>query len=61
MWIVDIIDNGIILTGGGALIKGMDKLLQNELKVPIKIADSPLTCVVEGTGVMLENINLIDK
>lgn len=57
----DIIDNGIILTGGGALIKGMDKLLQNELKVPIKIADNPLTCVVEGTGVMLENINLIDK
>ena len=57
----DIIDNGIVLTGGGALIKGMDKLLQNELKVPIKIADSPLTCVVEGTGVMLENINLIDK
>lgn len=57
----DIIDNGIVLTGGGALIKGMDKLLQNELKVPIKIAESPLTCVVEGTGVLLENINLIDK
>ena len=57
----DIIDNGIVLTGGGALIKGMDKLLQNELKVPIKIAESPLTCVVEGTGILLENINLIDK
>ena len=57
----DIIDNGIVLTGGGALIKGMDKLLQSELKVPIKIAESPLTCVVEGTGILLENINLIDK
>jgi len=57
----DIIDNGIVLTGGGALIKGMDKLLGNELKVPIRIAESPLTCVVEGAGVLLENINLIDK
>lgn len=57
----DIIDNGIVLTGGGALIKGMDKLLQCELKVPIKIAESPLTCVALGTGVLLENIHLIDK
>ena len=57
----DIIDNGIVLTGGGALIKGMDKLLQNELKVPIKIAESPLTCVALGTGILLENIHLIDK
>jgi len=57
----DIIDNGIVLTGGGALIRGIDKLLENELKVPIRIASSPLTCVVEGTGILLENINLIDK
>lgn len=57
----DIIDNGIVLTGGGALIKGMDKLLQSELKVPIKIAESPLTCVALGTGILLENLNLIDK
>lgn len=57
----DIIDTGIVLTGGGSLIKGMDKLLENELKVPIRIADSPLTCVVEGTGILLENIHLIDK
>lgn len=57
----DIIDNGIVLTGGGALIKGMDKLLKSELKVPIKIAESPLTCVALGTGLLLENIHLIDK
>ena len=57
----DIIDNGIVLSGGGALIKGMDKLLQSELKVPIKIAESPLTCVALGTGILLENIHLIDK
>lgn len=57
----DIIEEGIVLTGGGALIKGMDKLLEHEIKVPVRIADSPLTCVVEGTGILLENINLIDK
>ena len=56
----DIIDKGIVVTGGGALIKGFDKLLSQELKVPVFIADSPLTCVVEGTGVLLDNIHLID-
>ena len=57
----DIVDRGIVLTGGGALIKGMKELLEHELKVPITIAESPLTCVAEGTGIMLENIHLIDK
>lgn len=57
----DIINRGIILTGGGALIKGLDKLLAHELKVPVIIADSPLTCVAEGTGILLNNLNLIDK
>ena len=57
----DIINRGIILTGGGALIKGLDKLLAHELKVPVIVADSPLTCVAEGTGILLNNLNLIDK
>ncbi len=52
----DIIDKGIILTGGGALLDGLDKLIQKEIKVPVKIADSPLTCVAEGTGIILENL-----
>lgn len=52
----DIINKGIILTGGGALIKGIDKLLSKELRVPVKIADNPLNCVAEGTGIILENI-----
>jgi len=56
----DIINQGIVLTGGGALMDGIDKLLERELKVPIYIAESPLTCVAEGTGIMLENIHLID-
>ena len=55
----DIIDKGIVVTGGGALIKGFDKLLSKELKVPVFIAESPLTCVAEGTGIMLANLNLI--
>jgi len=57
----DIIDKGIVITGGGALIKGFDQLLNYELKVPVRIANSPLTCVVEGTGILLNNIHLIDR
>lgn len=57
----DIIDKGIVLTGGGAMINGLDKLLSHELKVPVFLAESPLTCVVEGTGVLLENIHLVDS
>ena len=57
----DIMNNGIIITGGGSLIKGMDKLLEHELKVPVIIAESPLTCVAEGTGILLDHIYLIDK
>lgn len=57
----DIMNRGIILTGGGSLIKGMDKLLEHELKVPVTIAESPLACVALGTGVLLDHIHLVDK
>lgn len=57
----DIIDKGIVITGGGALIDGFDKLLTHELKVPVFIAESPLTCVAEGTGIMLDNIQLLNS
>lgn len=57
----DIIDKGIVITGGGALIKNFDKLLSQELKVPVFVAESPLTCVVEGTGILLDNIHLMDN
>ena len=56
----DIIEKGIVVTGGGALIKGFNELLAHELKVPVLIAESPLTCVVEGTGILLDNLHLID-
>ncbi|MBQ7137182.1 MAG: rod shape-determining protein [Bacilli bacterium] len=57
----DIVDKGIVLTGGGALVKGFPELFEKELGVPIYIAESPLTCVAEGCGIMLANLNLLDK
>lgn len=51
----DIINTGIILTGGGALISGLSDLLSSELNVSVKLSDSPLTCVADGTGIILEN------
>lgn len=55
----DIIDKGIVITGGGAMVGGFDKLLSHELKVPVFLAESPLTCVAEGTGILLDNLHLI--
>ena len=52
----DIIDQGITLAGGGALLKGLDKLINKETGMPVNIAESPLDCVAEGTGKVLENI-----
>ncbi|HLS20043.1 MAG TPA: rod shape-determining protein [Bacillota bacterium] len=57
----DIIDRGVILTGGGAMIHGVDLLLAEELKVPVFVADEPMNCVAKGTGIMLENIDKIDR
>lgn len=53
----DIIDRGIIITGGGGLLHGMDQLLIEELKVPVIIAEKPMDCVAIGTGIMLNNID----
>ena len=57
----DILDKGIVVTGGGALIKGLDKRLREETNLPINIAEDPLTCVVRGTGVVLENMSQFSK
>ena len=57
----DIIDKGIVLTGGGSLVDGFNQLLSQELKVPVFTAESPLTCVAEGTGIMLDDISLLEK
>lgn len=57
----DIIDRGVILTGGGALLHGIEMLLAEELKVPVLIAENPMDCVAIGTGAMLDNIDRIAK
>ena len=50
----DIIERGITLTGGGALLRGLDKLIASETGMPVKVAENPLDCVVNGTGICLE-------
>lgn len=57
----DIIDRGVILTGGGALLHGIDQLLADELKVPVLIAEDPMHCVVNGTGSMLDNLDKVAR
>ena len=54
----DIIDHGIMLTGGGALLRGLDQLISTETKIPVIIAQNPLDCVADGTGICLENDSL---
>ncbi|MBL8779506.1 MAG: rod shape-determining protein [Alphaproteobacteria bacterium] len=53
----DIVDKGIVLTGGGALLTNLDQLLREETGLPVSIADEPLSCVALGTGKVLEHIN----
>jgi len=57
----DIVDRGIVLTGGGALLKNLDKRLREETGLPVSIADDPLTSVVMGTGRVLSDFNLLRK
>ena len=53
----DIIEQGITLTGGGALLRGLDKLINQETGMPVNVAENPLDCVVDGTGMVLEDID----
>ncbi len=57
----DILDKGIIVTGGGALLKGMDRRLREETNLAINVAEDPLTCVVKGTGKVLEDMSHFSK
>ena len=56
----DIVNKGVFLTGGGALLHNLDKYMEQGLKVPVFVADEPLNCVAEGCGVMLENTNYLE-
>ena len=57
----DIVDRGIVLTGGGSLLKNMDKLLREETGLPVAVAEDPLSSVVLGTGKMLSDFDLLRK
>ncbi|MCX6796257.1 MAG: rod shape-determining protein, partial [Candidatus Falkowbacteria bacterium] len=57
----DIYEHGIVLSGGGALLRGLDKEIAQATKIPVRIADDPLTCVVRGTGILLSDQELLEK
>ncbi|MEI6222362.1 MAG: rod shape-determining protein [bacterium] len=57
----DVIDKGIILTGGGALLRNLDQLMAESLGVSCQVADEPLYCVIKGIGIALENIDLFKR
>jgi len=57
----DVIDGGIVLTGGGALLRNFDQLIEKSIGVPCFIADEPLLCVAKGTGVVAENLDVYKK
>ena len=57
----DIVDRGIVMTGGGSLLRELDTLLKEETNLPINTVDDPLSCVVLGTGKILDDIEYYQK
>ncbi|MDQ3813030.1 MAG: rod shape-determining protein, partial [Armatimonadota bacterium] len=57
----DIVTHGIWLTGGGALLRGLDKLLMQETGIPVHVADDPLSCVAIGAGQALDQIDMLTE
>ena len=57
----DLVDRGLVLAGGGAMLRGLDKLIASQTGLPVTLADDPLTAVAEGTGVVLNELNFLAK
>ena len=57
----DIVENGVVLTGGGALIRGLDKYLSELVKLPVYVAEEPLLCVAKGTSRAMEEMDLLEQ
>ena len=55
----DLINQGLVLVGGGSLLRGLDKAISKEIQIPVRVDDEPLTAVAKGTGIILENLDQI--